>query len=52
MPKPHWWPSSPNIITPLAQVLGAKLKASGLPLILMAGIQAEVVAQTLKLPGR
>jgi len=36
----------------LLQVLGKKMKASGLPLIMMAGIQAEVMAQTLKLPGR
>ncbi|GLC34118.1 hypothetical protein PLESTB_000839300 [Pleodorina starrii] len=34
------------------KVLGRKMKASGLPLVMMAGIQAEVVAQTLKLPGR
>ncbi|GIL46401.1 hypothetical protein Vafri_3397 [Volvox africanus] len=34
------------------KVLGRKMKASGMPLIMMAGIQAEVVAQTLKLPGR
>ncbi|KXZ51930.1 hypothetical protein GPECTOR_11g56 [Gonium pectorale] len=34
------------------QTLGAKMKASGLPLVIMAGVQAEVKAQTLPLPGR
>lgn len=34
------------------QVLGSKMRASKLPLIIMAGVQAEVVTQTLPLPGR
>ncbi len=33
-------------------MLGRKMKASGLPVFVMAGVQAEVVTQTLKLPGR
>ncbi|KAG2437804.1 hypothetical protein HXX76_005424 [Chlamydomonas incerta] len=42
-----------NLIGPEGEkVLGAKMKASGLPLVIMAGVQAEVVAQTLPLPGR
>ncbi|GIL84720.1 hypothetical protein Vretifemale_13344 [Volvox reticuliferus] len=34
------------------QVLGNKLRASRLPIVIMAGVQAEVVPQTLPLPGR
>ncbi|KAG2490559.1 hypothetical protein HYH03_010953 [Edaphochlamys debaryana] len=34
------------------QVLGRKMKAAGLPVIVMAGVSAEVMAQTLPLPGR
>ncbi|GLC37724.1 hypothetical protein PLESTM_000640600 [Pleodorina starrii] len=34
------------------EVLGRKMKAAGLPVVLMAGVQAELAPQTLPLPGR
>ncbi|GLI66710.1 hypothetical protein VaNZ11_010646 [Volvox africanus] len=34
------------------KVLGQKLRASGRPIVIMAGVQAEVTPQTLPLPGR
>lgn len=39
--------------TPIpVQLLGAKLKASGMPITIMAGVQAELKTMTMPMPGR
>ena len=41
-----------QLLTRLAPSLGSKIKASGMPITIMAGVQAEAEAGTLRVPGR
>ncbi len=41
-----------KILNELAPSLGPKLKASGMPVVVMAGVLAEQEAGTLRVPGR
>lgn len=41
-----------QLLLSLCPSLGPKLKASGMPVVIMAGVYAEVEAPTLRLPGR
>ena len=41
-----------QLLMGLAPSLGSKIKASGMPITIMAGVQAEAEAGTLRVPGR
>ncbi|KAG1674942.1 hypothetical protein FOA52_014735 [Chlamydomonas sp. UWO 241] len=41
-----------QLLMPLCPKLGVKLKASGMPVTIMAGVLAELESTTLRLPGR
>jgi hypothetical protein len=41
-----------QLLASMAPALGPKLKASGLPVVIMAGVLAEAEAGTLRVPGR
>ena len=41
-----------QLLAGMAPSLGRKLKASGMPVVIMAGVLAEAEAGTLRVPGR
>ena len=41
-----------SLLMGMAPAFGPKLKASGLPIVIMAGVLAEAEAGTLRVPGR